>query len=55
LRRLRERFPNELVVIGVHSAKYPSEGLTANIRQAALREGIEHPIVNDAGFVIWNP
>ncbi len=54
LRRLREMFPNELVVIGVHSAKFPSEQLTQNIRQAVMRHGIEHPVVNDAGFKIWN-
>jgi hypothetical protein len=54
LRRLRERFPDDLVVIGVHSAKFPSEALTANIRQAARREEIHHPIVNDAGFQVWN-
>jgi sugar lactone lactonase YvrE len=54
LRRLRERFPQDLVVIGVHSAKFPSEGLTANIHQAVRREGILHPVVNDAGFEIWN-
>lgn len=54
LRRLRERFHNELVIIGVHSAKFPSEHLTANIRQAVLREGIQHPVVNDTGFRIWS-
>jgi len=54
LRRLREQFPNELVVVGVHSAKFPSEQLTANIRQAVMRHGIEHPVVNDAGFKTWN-
>lgn len=54
LRALREHFQNELVVIGVHSAKFPSEKLTANIREAVLRHGIEHPVVNDAGFKIWN-
>jgi hypothetical protein len=47
-------FPTELVVIGVHSAKFPSEQLTQNIRQAVMRHGIEHPVVNDAGFKIWN-
>jgi hypothetical protein len=47
-------FPTELVVIGVHSAKFPSEQLTSNIRQAIMRYGIEHPVVNDAGFRIWN-
>lgn len=53
MRRLRERFPNELVVIGVHSAKFPSEKLTANIREAVLRHHIEHPVINDAGFEVW--
>lgn len=54
MRRLKEMFPQELVVIGVHSAKFSSEQLTAGIRQAANRQGIEHPVVNDAGFKIWN-
>lgn len=54
LRRLRERFPDTLVVIGVHSAKFPSERLTENIREAIIRYGIEHPVVNDAGFKVWN-
>jgi hypothetical protein len=54
LRRLREQFPNELVVVGVHSAKFPSEQLTANIREAVMRHDIRHPVVNDAGFEIWS-
>lgn len=54
MRRLKEKFPNELVVIGVHSAKFPTEGQTENIGEAARRHGIEHPVVNDAGFKIWN-
>ncbi len=54
LRDLEERFPDELVVIGVHSAKFPSEGLTANIRQAVLRDEIRHPVINDAGFRVWS-
>src|SRR5512146_1878812 len=53
LRDLGRRFPNDLVVIGVHSAKFPSERLTGNIREAAKRLGIEHPVVNDAGFQVW--
>ncbi len=54
MRRLEQQFPDELVVIGVHSAKFPSEKLTENIRQAVLRFGIDHPVVNDAGFKTWN-
>lgn len=47
LKRLEKEFPNELVIIGVHSGKYLTERNTNNIRQALLREGIEHPTVND--------
>lgn len=47
-------FPEELVIIGVHSAKFSSEQLTENIRQAVMRHDIQHPVVNDAGFKIWN-
>ena len=54
MRRLKESFPDELVIIGVHSAKFPSEHLTKNIKEAVQRLGIEHPVVNDAGFNIWN-
>lgn len=54
LRRIQERFPDQIAVIGVHSAKFPSEKLTASIREAVVRHGIDHPVVNDAGFRIWN-
>jgi DNA-binding beta-propeller fold protein YncE len=53
LRRLREQFPNELVVISIHSAKFPTEKLTANIREAVMRHGIDHPVINDANFEVW--
>jgi len=54
LDRLETEFPEEVVVIGVHSAKFTNEGDTGNIRQVILRYGIEHPVVNDAGFEVWN-
>jgi hypothetical protein len=54
LRRLREQYPDTLVVIGVHSAKFPTEKLTENIRAAVMRHGIDHPVVNDADFAIWS-
>jgi thiol-disulfide isomerase/thioredoxin len=53
LKVLEERYPNELVVIGVHSAKFTNEGQSDNIRQAILRYEIAHPVVNDARFAIW--
>jgi thiol-disulfide isomerase/thioredoxin len=54
LKRLEKKYPNELVVIGVHSAKFENEKHTENIRRIILRYEIEHPIVNDADFNIWN-
>lgn len=54
LKRLEKKYPNELVVIGVHSAKFDNEKDTENIRRIILRYEIEHPIVNDADFKIWN-
>ena len=52
--RLEKKYPKELVVIGVHSAKFKNEQDTDTIRQAILRYDIEHPVVNDAEFKIWN-
>jgi thiol-disulfide isomerase/thioredoxin len=53
LKKLEKKYPNELVVIGVHSAKFENEKDTENIRRIILRYEIEHPIVNDADFNIW--
>lgn len=53
LHYLEDKFGDDLTVIGVHSAKFNNERETENIRQAVLRYDIEHPVVNDANFKIW--
>ncbi len=53
LERLEREFADELVVIGVHSAKFAQEGETDNIRNVVLRYGLEHPVVNDRDFEVW--
>ena len=53
LKRLEAKYANQLVVIGVHSAKFKNEKETENIRHIILRYGLEHPVVNDADFQIW--
>jgi thiol-disulfide isomerase/thioredoxin len=53
LARLEEKYPEELVVIGVHSAKFTTERETGNIRQAILRYGVRHPVVNDRDMAVW--
>src|SRR5260370_41252401 len=55
LKKLEKKYPNELVVIGVPSAKFENEKNLKNIRRIILRYEIEHPIVNDADFNIWKP
>jgi DNA-binding beta-propeller fold protein YncE len=54
LAKLEKKYPNELVVIGVHSPKFENEKVTASIRKAVLRYQIEHPVVNDAEHAIWD-
>ncbi len=53
LKRLEEEYAEELVVIGVHSAKFENEAETENIRQIIVRYDLEHPVVNDAEFAVW--
>ena len=54
LAKLEEKYPGELVVIGVHSPKFDNEKDTESIRKAILRYEIKHPVVNDADHKIWN-
>jgi thiol-disulfide isomerase/thioredoxin len=54
LAKLEKEFSSdEFLVVGVHSAKFDNEKDTDSIRQAILRYGVEHPVVNDRDFRIW--
>lgn len=53
LKKLEEKYADELVVIGVHSAKFENEGETDNIRRIILRYELEHPVINDKDFFVW--
>jgi thiol-disulfide isomerase/thioredoxin len=53
LRRLEQKYRDELVVIGIHSAKFHAERDSENIRQAILRYEIEHPVLNDNEMQVW--
>jgi thiol-disulfide isomerase/thioredoxin/sugar lactone lactonase YvrE len=52
LKYLEKKYDKQLVVIGVHAAKFSNEKETENIRRAILRYEIEHPIINDANMVV---
>jgi thiol-disulfide isomerase/thioredoxin len=53
LKQAEEEFENELVVIGVHTAKFDAEKQTENVREAVLRYQIRHPVFNDKEQVLW--
>jgi DNA-binding beta-propeller fold protein YncE len=53
LAKLEKKYSNELVVIGIHSAKFENEKNTESIRKAILRYQVTHPVVNDAEMRIW--
>ncbi len=47
LHRLEAEYPDSLVVIGVHWAKFEHEKTTGAVQQAVQRLDIRHPVVND--------
>ena len=53
LKKLEGKYANQLVVIGVHSAKFKNEKETENIRRIILRYELEHPVYNDSEFAVW--
>ncbi|NJO40317.1 MAG: redoxin domain-containing protein [Cyanobacteria bacterium CRU_2_1] len=53
LKYLEQKYKDCLTVIGVHSAKFDNEQETENIRQAILRYDIEHPVLVDRSFRVW--
>lgn len=54
LKELEKRYPNELVVIGIHAPKYDAEKDTKPLREAVQRMEMDHPVVNDGDNVIWS-
>ena len=53
LKTLEQRFPDEVVVIGVHSPKFTNEKDNENLKRILVRYEIEHPVANDANHRIW--
>jgi thiol-disulfide isomerase/thioredoxin len=53
LAKLEAKYPGILVVIGVHTPKFPNEKNTESIRKAILRYEVAHPVINDSEGIIW--
>ncbi|HEY6762528.1 MAG TPA: thioredoxin-like domain-containing protein [Baekduia sp.] len=54
LRGLERRFADALVVVGVHSPKFPHEHDHAAVRAAVARQRIEHPVLDDPALTTWS-
>ncbi|XP_077205934.1 NHL repeat-containing protein 2 [Paroedura picta] len=56
LHELEQKYSSKdgLLVVGVHSAKFPNEKVLDNIKSAVLRYNITHPVVNDADASLWH-
>lgn len=50
LQMLAQAYPEELVIIAVHSAKYPQESDTEHIHKFLQRYQIEYPVINDKSY-----
>ncbi len=50
---LEKKYDKQLVVIGVHSAKFANEKESENIRRAIMRYEIAHPVINDSEMTVW--
>ncbi len=53
LRRVEEAYPEDVVVIGVHSPKFAAERDPAQVAAAIRRYGIVHPVAHDPDFKLW--
>jgi len=54
LKFLEKKYANRpFAVIGVHSAKFTNERETGNVRQSIIRHEIEHPVIVDQNFGLW--
>ena len=54
LRRLERRFTEELVVVGVHSPKFPREAEHESLERAVRRHRIAHPVLDDPNLTTWD-
>lgn len=53
LRPLEEKYPDELVVVGVHSPKFVHEADPEALEAAVLRYRVEHPVLDDPELLTW--
>ena len=53
LRTVEAAYPEEVVVIGVHTPKFAADQNGTNLDAAIARLGIAHPVIQDVNFTLW--
>jgi thiol-disulfide isomerase/thioredoxin len=53
LARLQRKYGDRLMVIGVHSPKFPNERIGHNVQKAVNRNYIRYPVVSDPELRLW--
>jgi DNA-binding beta-propeller fold protein YncE len=53
LRPIEKRFADEVIIVGVHSPKFPREHDHAAVVRAVARHGISHPVLDDPDLATW--
>lgn len=54
LKKLEQEFEKDLLVLGIHSAKFETEKASTQIQKAVAKYGIMHPVLNDHDSKIWD-
>lgn len=51
---LEEKFGDKLLIIGVHSGRLDNEKRPQSVKEAIIKYGINHPVINDHDLEIWD-
>ncbi|TAH32685.1 MAG: redoxin domain-containing protein [Alphaproteobacteria bacterium] len=54
MRRIEKAFQDDVVILGIHSPNFPYERDPINVSKAIARYHIEHPVVHDPEFKLWD-
>ncbi len=53
LKTIEQKYPDKVVVIGVHSPKFDEEKRASSVEDAIARYEIHHPIIHDPELTLW--
>src|SRR3981081_4739907 len=54
LRKIERKYGDQVIVVGVHSPKFPAERETANLREAVLPSRNDPPVLKVRDLAVWN-